>query len=292
MRNRLTFPHIPSRSCYYDGETFASWGFVYVLLWHRASEFMIFCRLFIAAVLGLAACQSAAPSKTMTEVLATEPVPTTITTATTEPRSSAQMLVMDVNTPPPPTNQATTQWLETVMNGVHLGMWRPDGWEAVVNEGLVLAEPGMSTSGFADGGMLVYVSVPSLSEFEIDSDDSNIALTALQQVVRMPSHTEHDVGVTEPMGFNWDDFPAAYYLFSTGDGVRMLVLALAIPDKQQIVVCIISIAASEKLRIRAALPWLLDGLEIDGVSLRGESLDVLPNPLPFPRYHQTPSMGR
>jgi hypothetical protein len=73
----------------------------------------------------------------------------------------------------------------------------------------------------------------------------------------------------------------------------MLVLSLAIPNRRQIVVCAVSVEVSETSRIRAALPALLDGLMIDGISLRGESLDALPDPLPFPRYHQiSPSSGR
>jgi hypothetical protein len=165
------------------------------------------------------------------------------------------------------------------MNGVNLGMWRPDGWQSDTREGLVTADLG-------EDGMLVYVSVPSMTEFDISPDVPNYALEVLNQVVRMPVHTGQDVAVSEPMGFQWDSYQAAYYLVSTADGVRVFVLALAIPDQPQVVVCTISTTVANKSRIRESLPWVLDGLQIEGTSLRGESLDILPNPLPFPRYNQ------
>jgi hypothetical protein len=247
---------------------------------------MMFCRFLFAAVMSLAACQSA-PSETSVETLATATaVPASASAAavhsssvSSAPFASAATFVAQVSTAPPPTNAATTRWLETEMNDVQVGMWRPDDWESDAREGLVVAEP-------SEEGILVYVFVPSMSEFAISTDVPNYALSVLNQVAQMPIHNGRDAAVSEPMGFEWDSYQAAYYMISTGDGVRILVLALAIPNEPKVVVCTISTTTANKMRIREALPWLLDGLMIDGTSLRGESLSILPDPLPFPRYHQ------
>ena len=69
----------------------------------------------------------------------------------------------------------------------------------------------------------------------------NYAWTVLDQVVKMPSHTGHDVAVSAPVGFDWDQYPAAYYLLATGDGMRALVLALAVPSGARVVVCNVSV---------------------------------------------------
>lgn len=250
---------------------------------------MILPRFFIAAVLGLAACQSTPPESSaerLATITATAAPPATAFPATTIPRSSAQMRIVQLSTPPPPTDEQTTRWLETEMNGVRLGMWRPDGWMTDVSEGLLLFETD-------DDPMSIYCTVPLLNEFHLRPNAANNALDVLKQVVEMPAHMGPDMRMSEPTAFQWDNHPAAYYVFSAGDGTRMLVLALDVPNKRQIVVCAISIEVGAKNRIRTELPALLDGLMIDGTSLRGESLNALPDPLPFPRYYQiAPSSGR
>lgn len=214
-------------------------------------------RLLLAAMLMLAACQSAAPPETSTET------PATFTSDTGQ----------------------DSQWLETEMNGVSLGMWQPVGWETDLSDGLVLAEHTVSTDGMIDGGMLVYVFVPPVDEFDLSPDDPNIAWSVLQQVVKMPSHTGNDVAVSVPRGFDWEQYGGAYYMLSSGDGIKALVLALTISrNPPKVVVCNISIPASQVSRIRPMLPTLLDGLTLNGQVLRAESFAVLPDPLPFPRY--------
>lgn len=257
---------------------------------------MILPRVFIAAVLGLAACQSA-PTETSAEVLATAsiiataapPSPSVASSPSATPirRASPQTRIVQVSTVPPPTDIATTRWLETEMNGVRIGMWRPDGWDTDVSDGLVLIEK-------AGDHMSIYVFVPHMSEFHLTgSGSANNALDMLNQVVKMPNYTGHDVKMTEPTAFHWDNHQAAYYLLSAGDGARMLVLAVSVPNQQQVVVCTISMEVGETSQIRTALPYLLDGLMIEGTSLRGASLSVLPDPLPFPRYYQmSQSSGR
>jgi hypothetical protein len=213
-------------------------------------------RFLIVAVLLLAACRS------VREETSTPPV--NLTTAT-------------------PTSPMG--WLETEMNGVTLGIWTPEGWETDLAQGLILAERTTASNGDPAEGMLIYIFVPPLDEFGIPDGASNFAWAVLAKVVQMPSHTGRDVSVSEPAGFQWGQSDAAYYLITTGDGVRALVLAVAIPGERKVVVCNISVAASQADRIRAALPELLGGLTVNGREMNGNALDALPDPLPFPRYN-------
>ncbi len=215
-------------------------------------------RFLIAAAFLFAACQPTAPTETSTAIPAT-------------PQSDGGQEL---------------QWLETEMNGVSLGIWKPSGWETDLTNGLVLAEHTNSTNSMVDAGMLVYVFVPPIDEFEIGADDNNIAWTLLNQVVKMPSHTGSDVTVSVPAGFDWDQYGAAYYLMSSGDGIKALVLALALSkEPPKVVVCNVSVPSSQASRIRAMLPTLLDGLTINGRVFDGTLLGALPDPLPFPAYN-------
>jgi hypothetical protein len=221
----------------------------------------------IAAVILFSACQPSAPPETPTLTITEAPEATETVVA---PR-----------------------WLETEMNGVSLGIWRPDGWETDQSHGLVLAEHTVSSWTTVEGGMLVYCFVPLVDEFDVPvNSDPNFALAVLNKVVRMPSHTGRDVVVSQPVGFEWDSHEAAYYLVSTGEGVRVLVLALALAGKQKVVVCNLSVPVSQASRIRSVTPEILDGLTIDGEALDGAALNVLPDPLPFPRYSLAASAPR
>ena len=212
-------------------------------------------RFLIAAMLVMAACQSAAPTETLT---------ITPKVATTTPR-----------------------WLETQMNGVSLGLWRPAGWETDLSQGLVIAEHTVVRNGIIESGLLIYCFVPVLDEFHITPSDVNYAWAVLAQVVTMPNHTGSDVAVSRPAGFSWDHYPAAYYLLTSGDGVRALVIALVVPNTQEVVVCNVSVPVAQVSRIRSLTPQLLDGLSINGIVFDGAALNDLPDPLPFPRYTLT-----
>lgn len=224
-------------------------------------------RFLIAAALFMTACQPSATVETLEPI---EAVDTPTVQITEDPGAEAL-------SPP--------GWVETEMNGVSLGMWKPAGWETDQSDGLVLAEHIVSSHGKIESGMLIYCFVPSVDEFDLtEADASNFALAVLGKVVKMPSHTGYDVAVSEPVGFTWGDHQAAYYLLATGAGMRALVLALSLPDERQVVACNVSIAAQYADRIRALLPQLLDGFTVEDRVLDGAPLDVLPDPLPFPHY--------
>ena len=221
-------------------------------------------RLLIAAIIGLAACQSAAPPKTPTLA----PTPT-------------------ITPPSPATAVPTPKWLQTQMNGVSLGLWQPVGWQADTSQGLVIAEPTDLTNPNIADGLLIYCFVPSVDEFYLRATDLNYAWTMLNQVVKMPRHTGHDVAVSPPVGFSWDEVPAAYYLLTSGDGMRVLVVAVVVPNAQKVVVCNMSVPAAQVSRIRSSIAPLLNGLTVNGKVFSGKSLDTLPDPLPFPHYSMT-----
>jgi len=227
---------------------------------------MMFKRFLLAVIMALAACEprSAAPS---TEVI--------LLTATPEATEAA----------------ALPRWLETEVNGVSVGMWRPNNWETDMTDGLVLAEHTTSPSEPGEQGIIINCFVPPLEDYDPGEIRSNYAWAVLDWVIKMPDHTGWDVSVTQPVAFNWDQHQAAYYLFSTGDGVRGIVLAVAVPDEQKVVVINISAPMSQANRIRAALPGLLDGLMIASTQLNKTALETLPDPFPFPRYNRSSYTG-
>lgn len=229
-------------------------------------------RFFIAAALFLTACQPFASAETVTTIEPTEGVDTPIDTPTTQ--ITETLLAAD----------AAPDWVETEMNGVRLGMWKPAGWEIDQSQGLVLAERNYMPTGLVAGGMLINCFVPLVDEFGVNGGESNFALAILTKVVKMPSHTGHDVTVSEPIGFTWGEHQAAYYLLATGTGMRALVLAIALPDESKVVACNVSITMSQAQRIRVMLPQLLDGMTVDGSAMDGSALNALPDPLPFPNY--------
>ncbi|MCC6802967.1 MAG: hypothetical protein IT319_08785 [Anaerolineae bacterium] len=228
-------------------------------------------RFFIAAALFLTACQPFAGAET--------------TVATIETTEVADTPAIPVTQEFPTAAQAP-DWVETEMNGVQLGMWKPAGWEIDQSQGLVLAERNPSPQGLVAGGMLIYCFVPLVDEWGITSEDNaNFALAVLTKVVQMPSHTGNDVTVSDPVGFMWGEHQAAYYLLATGTGMRAVVLAIALPDNSRVVACNVSITMSQAQRIRIMLPQLLDGLMVDNDVMDGSALDTLPDPLPFPHYN-------
>jgi hypothetical protein len=236
---------------------------------------MIYKRLLIAVIMALAACETR-PSTSPTAAIPETPLPEG------SPTASA---VLNAVTNAISTEEPTALWLETEMNGVTLGLWQPINWETDTSDGLVLAEHTVSSNEPAEEGILVHCFVPSTDEYRNPDPNENYAWQFLDWVVKMPNHTGWDVTMSQPEGFEWDEHEAAYYLMTTGDGVRGIVLAVAVPEEHQIVACNISAVVAQAHRIRAALPELLNGLMIDGYTLNSTGLAVLPDPFQFPRYH-------
>jgi hypothetical protein len=194
----------------------------------------------------------------------------------------------DENTVHPASTPDTT-WIETVTNGVRLGMWMPNDWIADTHGGLMLAEPTPSTENEGvDVTVVVNLFVPRLDYFTIPQGSAhNVALVVLDQVVDMPSAIGDNVVTTEPVAFDWNGHEAAYYLLTAHDGANTIVIAVeATVDK--LVMCNVSMPEAETHRVRDMLPQLLEGFTVNEEDMSGEALAVLPNPLVFPSYEPSP----
>lgn len=188
------------------------------------------------------------------------------------------------SSPQAPTSVAP-EWIETETGGVTIGMWRLAGWEANTTDGIVLAEHRTLPGEERVGGLLTYVFVPRLESETVQiigPARGNYALAVLNAVVANPNQ---GIEVSQPTQFKWDEFDAAYYLLSSGDGVRAIVLAIALPENNQLVVCNVSAPSMTANEIRTRLPEIFQGMTINGETIGGEALHELPNPLPFPSYN-------
>lgn len=193
-------------------------------------------------------------------------------------------------------------WLETRMNGVRFGLPYPEGWATDAHDGIIMAEhmAGLNTSAPTanlndqdSAGLLMYVFAPLLAGFDLDPDADNLPLAVLQQVVTMPHEIGQHAAASVPHAFTWGGQAAAYYLLSSADGTRTIVLALRVPqtdpDAQSerstlpaLVVVNASTRDDDGARLRAALPGLLDGFTVNDIRLNAAGLNDLPDPLPFP----------
>jgi hypothetical protein len=187
---------------------------------------------------------------------------------------------------------ADTNWITTETNGVRLEMRMPTGWAADIEDGLLLAEQTTSPdTGEVQVTVLIHLFVPTLDDFDLPEEvGENTALVVLDQAVTMPSVVGQNVVVSEPVGFMWNGRDAAYYLLTNYDGVKTIVIAVEANRNNRLVVCNISMPASEASRVRDMLPELLDGMQINDMAMDGMALDALPDPLMFPHYDSSPEM--
>jgi hypothetical protein len=218
-----------------------------------------------AALLILAAC----------EIMSSPPTPTTTTLQNTGVASSLAA----------PTADMSPRWIETENNGVALGCWQPSGWTIDTSEGVLLAEHAASIgTGEPPSGVMIYIFVPEIEHLEVAPDDEhNFAMSVLRQVATNPEHTGHDVAVSDPAPFVWGAHDAAYYLLSSSQGFKAIVIGIALPDDhERLVVINMTVPTAQAAHMRRILPRVLDDLQINDVKLNGTALDALPDPLAFP----------
>lgn len=177
-------------------------------------------------------------------------------------------------------------WLEVEVEGVNLGLWLPDDWFADYTDGLLIADKGAVLNGSAPVlGMVVYFFVPPLESFNLSPEaaPANLASHVLDQVVTMPQMLGASA-VSTPVAFLWGDHPAAYYLLTSDIGTKTLVLAVSVPDTHQLIVCNISLPSNMDAEhlIRDALPWLFEGMTLNGTPLNASVFDSLPEAFVFP----------
>lgn len=184
---------------------------------------------------------------------------------------------------PEPTAEATpAEWIEHEVDGVLVGVEKPDGWQVQHTEdGILLVEhSGSMASGGDMRGVQVHIFVHTLDGFTIVAG-KNIAWSVLEQITRDRKYIG-SARANKPYGFEWSRHDAAFYLSNNGDGNMTMLIAIALPDVERMVVCNVTSPASEAGRIRSILPALLGSLTVNGTRMDVDALHQLPDPLVFP----------
>ncbi len=165
---------------------------------------------------------------------------------------------------------------------------RPNNWESFTTEyGVVLGEQfGNVASGGSLEGIILYLFASPLEDYLFPATDSDVTTNTAERIQRRIVTDPDYIGsarVQDPRGFTWDAHEAAYYLLRD-DSIQAysMVFHIVAPGSDHVVICTISAPLAQRDRIRAALPQLLDGLQINGHTLSGEALNTLPDPLDFP----------
>lgn len=218
--------------------------------------------LFVLVVLSAAACQ----------------------TTPTSSAATADGVIAPPDPDVPDTITRENAWVDFTLNSVSLSLRVPDGWEAdTTDEGIVLAEHiGTMESGGVLDSVQVHCFVHPVNGMATP-DSSNRAWAILTKIVNDREYVGANDMVSNPEGFTWDNYDAAYYLLNNGDGSLKMVLALAVSE-EQLVACSISAPLQLAARIRLSVPIVLSSLTVNGHRLDGSSLDSLPDPLEFPDH--------
>jgi hypothetical protein len=195
-----------------------------------------------------------------------------------------------------PTPEATTGWatpestmeihrVEFQISQMHVSMDAPVGWQMrqIDDQSVMIAEHlGTMAGGNMREGIRLHVFLPEMDEFTVpEAGHANIALSILDQAMAMPKYLG-DSQASEPVGFSWGGYEAAYYLVASPSGSRTMVLAvMAPPDARRLLVCNLSAPVEQESRIRPMTLLLLGQLTVNGVALDSTPLDNLPDPLIF-----------
>ncbi len=170
--------------------------------------------------------------------------------------------------------------------GLNVSLPKPQGWESFTTEyGVVIAEHFGSVAEQGKlQGLMAYVFVTPLTDLPtVESDTpTNRAQQVLAQIVSDGSFIG-TAQVSTPIGFLWDGVPSAYYLLTDHDSdLKTLVIGVAIPETELLLIGTLSAPMEESEAIRAILESLFGGLSVNGAVMRPIGLDSLPDPLVFP----------
>jgi hypothetical protein len=160
---------------------------------------------------------------------------------------------------------------------------------------MLAEQPGsLTTGGDHLYGVQVFIFVKSLDAYELPAtdptDNTNIAWLVLHKVSQTPDHIEAG-DLSRAVAFEWrtaenptaPGYDAAYYLVNDGSSPKSIVIAIAPPDTDELLVIYASAPAHYACQLRDALPQLLEGLMINGILMDIAALDILPRPLIFPQ---------
>jgi hypothetical protein len=193
----------------------------------------------------------------------------------------------------PSTQTAGGDWVQFADDEIRVAIQTPAGWMAVADDyGILLAEHAEPLGATTQpDGMIIYIFVPAMDEINFTlHEDANMAWEVLSQVAKMPDYV-HDAVVSEPVAFEWDGHQAAYYLLTSHDGSRTVVLAVALPAQDKLIVANVSAPAHDAHHIRDMLPGILSSFTVNGKVMTREALDALPDPLPFPNPTRATQSG-
>lgn len=196
----------------------------------------------------------------------------------------------DVTPPSPPAETRNMTFEDTVSfegNGVNMSIRRPTGWESFKTEyGVVIAEKfGSVATGGVLEGLMAYVFATPLEDITTRAQFSpagNRAKAILDEIVGDPEYVGKTI-VSQPVAFTWNDHEAAYYMLRDPElDLMTLVVGVTVEGSDMLVTGTISAPATQELRIRDALPSLLDELNVNNVQFSGAAFSELPDPLNFP----------
>jgi hypothetical protein len=165
-----------------------------------------------------------------------------------------------------------------------LTLRQPPGWQVHYSEHGVVMAPHMGS--IAEGGQLegimAYIFVQSMNaETLVTPDRPNKAWSILQHITQK-YRLDNTVQVSYPVGFEWSEHDAAYYLSNDANGVVTIVIAIASPHNNDLVAMYVSAPVQQSTAIRPTLPLLLHEMTINGTQMDVSGLDAVPDPLNFP----------
>lgn len=174
--------------------------------------------------------------------------------------------------------------IETDINGVEITVNVPPDWQAQsTSDGILMAErPGSMQSNSRLMGMQMHIFTHETNDFGISMNEGeNDAWAILKFIVKKQEYIGNAIA-SEPQGFTWNGYDAAYYLLNDGYNNVTLLMAVVTDTPKRLVAFNISCPLQRADLLRDVLPELLDGLTINNEVMDVVAMHDLPDPLPFP----------
>jgi hypothetical protein len=177
--------------------------------------------------------------------------------------------------------------IQATLGTIPVSLARPEGWTVIRDDNLTLLQhdPSLVTGvSSPDSGVIITVFAPELDVMRVPAapaDTDNHALWVLRHVVEMPSVIGHSAVASAPVAFDWNGYPAAYYLLTGQGDKRAIVMGVALGDD---ILTGINIALPDTHldEAHSLIGQVFEDFTVGGVLLGSEALDVLPDPLVFP----------
>lgn len=195
--------------------------------------------------------------------------------------------------PTPITNGSTSEYdpiattiphqtVSATMGGYEVAIITLPQWEVfAAHDSVILAEHGQSIQNpHNSDGMLARMFIADTGDYAYAADADNTALSLLEYVVAQPTFIG-SASVTEPRGFTWSGYDAAYYTLDSGGDWLTLLMAAYLDDGAPLVVNI-SVPRARQDELATLLPNILHEITFGEWTLHHDGLAQLPKPLRFP----------